>query len=158
MASGSGALAQQPAKLVLPSGGVLRFSTRGDRTVVDLPAIGRRKARELLLERDATVAPHAPVLNLRMIAESGVVVVLADSYASKPGGASYCQAGVEQFLRVIAGGKETFRIKLQSCLENLELGAQGVTWDAANSMVRIDWLGKSASFRVDGTGKVIPIP
>ena len=73
-----------------------------------------------------------------------MAVVIVDTYASKPGGMSYCQAGEERFLRVVALGQspltETSKIKIASCHENIELASQGVEWRADSSLVRIHWL------------------
>ena len=150
MATGSGALARQASVfLTLPSGGTLRFTTRGDRTAI------KRKTREVLLDRDAAVASQAPVLSVKLIAEApGSVLILTDSYPSRAGGLSYCQAGEEEFLRVIAGMKETFRVKLRSCIGELELGEHGISWDAATSALRVEWIGTSASYHVDEIGQV----
>jgi hypothetical protein len=73
-----------------------------------------------------------------------VAIVLVDRYASIPGGLSLCQAGVEEFLRVVsvAGGRptETFVVKVASCRDNIELAEPGLVWDGPASTLRIDWL------------------
>jgi hypothetical protein len=63
---------------------------------------------------------------------------------------SYCQAGEEQFLRVIstAGEKafQTFVTKLSSCRETLELAEPGLEWNEPSSSLQIHWLtGPSGS-------------
>jgi hypothetical protein len=71
------------------------------------------------------------------------VILLTETYPSKPGGMSYCQAGEERFLRVLtANGKleETFRLKIASCRENLELSDPGLEWDPGSATLRIHWL------------------
>jgi hypothetical protein len=57
---------------------------------------------------------------------------------------SYCQAGEESFLRVISVAaktpKETLKLKLESCRENLELESEGVEWLPQTGTLRIHWL------------------
>ena len=95
--------------------------------------------------RDSTVSPTAVPGKASVVGEiPGVAVVIVDTYASKPGGMSYCQAGEEQFLRVVALAgpqlHETSKTKIASCRENIELASQGVEWRADSSLVRIHWL------------------
>lgn len=103
---------------------------------------GRRYA--LTATRDATVSPDAQP-RLDVVGEvGGTAIVLVDTYPSIPGGLSFCQAGEERFLRVIAlaGGqaKETLRVKVASCRDNLELAAPAIEWVPESSTVRIHWL------------------
>jgi hypothetical protein len=67
------------------------------------------------------------------------ILIVVDAYYSIPGGMSYCQAGQESFLRVVSfSGKhpvETYRVKLESCRDNIELVSQ-----------RLTACGKSSSF------------
>ena len=57
---------------------------------------------------------------------------------------SYCQAGEEQFLRVVALSAlqpgEKSKTKIASCRDNIELAQKGVEWRADSSLVRIHWL------------------
>ena len=99
----------------------------------------------ITVDRDSTVASDAAPSKASVVGEvAGVAVVIVDTYASKPGGMSYCQAGEEQFLRVVAVGQspltETSKTKIASCHENIELASQGVEWRADSSLVRIHWL------------------
>jgi len=99
----------------------------------------------LTVERDATVAPDAAPLKVTLVADLPArAVIVTDTYSSLAGGLSYCQAGEEQFLRVISttGEKpvQTFVTKLASCRENLELADPGVEWNAQSSSLQIHWL------------------
>jgi len=117
------------------------------------------------VKRDATVSPGAKAEVKVIGAVKGSAIVLVDSYPSLPGGMSYCQAGQERFLRVISmakkQAKETLRVKVESCRENLELASPGIEWLPESSTLRINWLlgpGRKGSpeertirLRADGT-------
>jgi hypothetical protein len=139
----------------LASGGTLRYSTQRNRTLIEI----RPAKAQVLLGRDETVAPGSPVLALELLAQKPEgVYVITDRYASRPGPMSYCQAGQEQFVRVLArarGLHETFSLKVQSCRSNLELGPAGLSWDNASSTLTVD--GEQAKrYRVAGDGRVTP--
>jgi hypothetical protein len=80
---------------------------------------------------------------------------------------SYCQAGEEQFLRVIALAdpppRETLRIKTASCRGNIELASPGIAWSAQTRTLRIDWLfgpttpgqAESREIRFGADGRVL---
>lgn len=74
----------------------------------------------------------------------GGVWVVADTHLSRPGGMSMCAAGHERFLRVLVvtpgGGRETFRTKLESCRDNIELASPGLEWNAQAATLRVNWL------------------
>lgn len=130
-------------ELTLPLGGLLRASTQGNATRFEWRSpSGRRGVLRAL--RDDHVAPRAPVARLELVAQPhSSVILLTETYPSKPGGMSYCQAGEERFLRVLtANGKleETFRLKIASCRENLELSDPGLEWDPGSATLRIHWL------------------
>ena len=67
-------------------------------------------------------------------------------------------------LRVLAMSgkqpKETLRIKLESCRENIELATPGIVWQAPSSTLNLDWLQgpmqkgmpESRVIRIDETG------
>ena len=171
---GIGAIAlagQQPEKskpriargrgIALASGDTLRYSTERGKTLVELrPAKKAAAKTQILLSRDETVAPASPIQNFELLAEkpSGVYV-LTDRYASRPGPMSYCQAGQEQFVRVLArtrGLRETFSLKVQSCRSNLELGPAGVSWDNASSTLTVDG-AQPKRYRVGDDGLVTPL-
>jgi len=106
---------------------------------------GVKLLRSVTVDRDSTVPADAAPSKASVLGEiPGVAVVIVDTYASKPGGMSYCQAGEEQFLRVIAllesQPNKTSTTKIASCLENIELASRGVEWRADSSLVRIHWL------------------
>ena len=128
---------------------------------------GMKLLGSITVGRDSTVAQTAVPSTATVVGEiPGVAVVIVDTYASKPGGMSYCQAGEEQFLRVIAVTRspltETSITKIASCRENIELASPGVEWRADSSLVRIHWLtrltsstgSETRSLRIGGNGVV----
>jgi hypothetical protein len=119
--------------------------------------------------RDSTVATTAAPVDASIAGEvPGTALLVIDSYASIAGGMSYCQAGEERFLRVISIATtpptETYRVKLASCRDNIELASDSVAWNAASSELRIHWLSgpnaahspESKTVRIDAKGKVQP--
>lgn len=124
-------------------------------------------SRSVIVSRDSTVAPSALPMGASVAGEiPDSVLVVVDSYPSRPGGMSYCQAGVERFLRVLsiaaAHPVETYRVKLASCTGNIELASDSTAWNAAASELRIHWLSgpnaahapDSATLRITGDGRV----
>jgi hypothetical protein len=116
--------------------------------------------------RDDTVNPAAQPSEVQLIGESkDVALVVVDSYPSRPGGLSYCQAGKERFLRIISVAqkppRETFRVKLESCRDNIELASPGIEWLPSSTAVRINWLlgpakkgqPETRTLRIDREGK-----
>jgi hypothetical protein len=120
--------------------------------------------RVVTVHRDDTVAAEAPPAEITLIGTlPGVAVIVTDRYASTPGGMSYCQAGEEQFLRVIAIGDTTplatLNQKVASCRQNIELADPGIEWNAATSTLRVQWLtgpdgATSRTYHVDSKGSV----
>ena len=99
----------------------------------------------LTVTRDSTVAPTAEPSPPALVGTLGdSVLVLSDTYASIPGGMSFCQAGEERFLRVIAltsgGARESHQTKLASCRTEIELAEEGLTWNPDSALVRVHWL------------------
>ena len=136
--------AAPPGKVALPSGGSVSYSSAGSQTRLEIRAKGGRKY-EVRVERDATVAPDTSPDQVQVVAEiAGKTLILTDGYPSIPLGMQYCQAGEEQFLRVItlAGGRasETLHLKLASCRDNLELADPGFEWNREADSLRIHWL------------------
>ena len=128
----------------LPSGGMVHYSTEDSHTRLAIQA-RRAKPITLHLDRDRFVLPGADALNVRVIGEvKHRAIVLTDTYPSRPAGMSLCQAGEERFLRVITvshhTARETLRLKLESCRENLELASRGLEWQQEPPSVRIRWL------------------
>ncbi len=128
----------------LPSGGSVRYATENSRTRLEIQSRGA-KPITVLLDRDRFVLPGADALNVRVIGEvKHRAIILTDTYPSRPAGMSLCQAGEERFLRVITLGRhaarETLRLKLESCRENLELASPGLEWRQEPLLVRIHWL------------------
>ncbi len=128
----------------LPSGGSIQYSTENSQTRLEIQA-RRAKPITLLLDRDKFVLAGADALNIRVIGEvKHRAIVLTDTYPSRPAGMSLCQAGQERFLRVVTvsrhSARETLRLKLESCRENLELASPGLEWQQEPPLVRIHWL------------------
>jgi hypothetical protein len=131
-------------RVVLPSGASLQYSSKYGSTRLVLGGRGASRGT-LELRRDATVLDRATPNGIEAIAEvPGAVLILVDSYESRPAGLSMCQAGTERFLRVISLDREpaaeTFRTKLESCLQGIELGADGLKWEAASRTLHVRWL------------------
>jgi hypothetical protein len=131
-------------RIELPSGGSLRFAAKSGKTQFDVSSAGGASHR-LLVERDSTVSPKAAPSAVKIIGQvNPSVLILVDSYPSIPGGMSMCQAGEERFLRVLSiatkPAQETFRLKLESCRENIELASPGLEWRAESSTLAIKWL------------------
>ena len=150
--------------LTLPSGGTLRYVTQSGGTLVEIrPPRGGGAKTQVLLKRDETVSPASRVQSFELLGEKpGGVYVISDGYASRPGPMSYCQAGKEQFARVLArrdGSKadlrETFSLKVASCRSNLELGPAGLSWDGDTSTLLVDE-ERLKRYRVGEDGLVTP--
>jgi hypothetical protein len=92
---------------------------------------------------DASIAPGESV-SAKELGEAPSVVAIVDTYPSLMGGMSYCQAGEEKFLRIFSTAKakpaETFRLKVASCRDNLELADGGLQWNGDAHTISIDWL------------------
>lgn len=156
LATAAGGQARNPGNaLPLASGGVLRYLTRPNGTLV------RIAGQQTLLPRDQTVAAGSLVADFKVLGEKASrIYVVTDSYASKPGPMHYCQAGQEQFVRVLARGgilQLTFSLKVASCIGNLELGSPGMTWDAASSTLNVNWLQGPSRYSVDNQGAVTAV-
>ena len=150
--------------LALPSGGTLRYVTQDSRTLVEIrPPRGGGAKTQVLLRRDETVARASRVQSFELLGEKpGGVYVISDGYASRPGPMSYCQAGKEQFVRVLArrrgskaGLHETFSLKVASCRSNLELGPAGLAWNSDTSTLLVDE-ERLKRYRVGENGLVTP--
>jgi hypothetical protein len=120
--------------------------------------LDRNGARVLVhAQRDTSVAPKALPDEVKMVGEvdGGATVILTDSYPSLPGGLHYCQAGHERFLRVISLSRvpprETLRLKLESCLDNIELlTPDGLTWGPKTGVLHVaGLLGPSVPGRAE---------
>jgi hypothetical protein len=128
----------------LISGGTLCYSASQGKTKLDIRTMdGKRYV--LRVERDATVSPGISPSQLTVLGEiKDTAIIFIDTYPSKHGGMSYCQAGEERFLRIVSIAQkpavETYRIKLASCLENIELSSPGIDWHPESSKLDIHWL------------------
>ena len=128
----------------LISGGTLSYSASQGKTRLDFRTPdGTRYV--LRVKRDATVSPGISPSQLTILGEiKGAAILFIDTYPSIQGGMSYCQAGEERFLRIVSIAQkpavETYRIKLASCLENIELASPGIDWHPESSKLDIHWL------------------
>ena len=107
------------------------------------------KRSPLVLPVDATVVPSSVPVAARLVGEvPGEALIVTDAHASRPGGMGLCQSGTERFLRVLrtdqggggGGAKETYRVKLESCRDDIELATPGLDWQPATGTLRIEWL------------------
>ena len=103
------------------------------------------KRYSLFVSRDSTVSNSVKPTAVKILGDIGEqTIVVKDVYPSIPGGMSLCQAGEESFLRVISlterTPKETLKLKLESCRENLELDSKGIEWLPQTKTLRIHWL------------------
>jgi hypothetical protein len=142
-------------KVALPGGGTIS-AVAGLRSVLLLIHDRNDLVPQITLELDETVAEESkPALHL--VGDAGHdVVILEDTYASRPGGLSYCQAGKESFLRVLGlkrSGRETLRVKLSSCIANLELDDAGVVWKADTRSLQIHWTAAYAEYQIGSDGE-----
>ncbi len=141
-----GLLGAASKTIPLQSGGTL--SARAGRNGAILNITGRPNvAATLPLPVDGSIKPGS-LPALKLIGEYGPrTILLEDTYYSSPAGLSNCQAGKEQFLRVIALGKpnrQTLRLKLRSCRDNTELADAGVVWKPETGTVEVNWLPNPA--------------
>jgi hypothetical protein len=139
---------QTAPSVTLQSGALLSTTSNNGETklVLAFPRLETKSAPlAIMLDRDETVASRSPLIEFRLIGEVGQgAVILTDTYRSKSGGLSYCQAGEEQFLRVLSispqRAEQTLRLKLASCRENVELDDPGVEWNPQTATLTIHWL------------------
>lgn len=117
----------------------------------------------VVVTRDKGVPPAARASGVELLGRLGErVVIVADRYRSRLNtGGGQCGAGEERFLRVIrlapAPAKETYRTKLASCWDDIELRQEGggVQWAPASGELRIDWLqGPALRLHIDADGSV----
>jgi hypothetical protein len=152
------AVAQQ--RLVIAPGRSLRCASRSEHCVLR----DKGRLRVVTLARDAAVLPH-DTATLKLVAALPAAAIVIDSYSSAPGGAMECQAGTESFLRVLSFARTapavTYSVKLESCVQNVELALDGVKWDASTHQLGIQWLAAAAgqkspdvTLTLDGAGHV----
>lgn len=102
-------------------------------------------------QRDASVSPKALPDEVTVVGavDGGATIILTDAYPSVSRGLHYCQAGHERFLRVFSLAREvpreTLRLKLESCLDGIELRSPGgLIWEPHAAMntatLHIAWL------------------
>ncbi len=155
-----------PVTVHLNSGEILQAHTQTGQTILK---IIRPKAMPLTLAlgRDSTVGPSEQVYALNVIGDiPGNALIESDTYWSTPGGLSMCQSGQEQFLRVITMARQTareaLRLKIGSCINNVQLASPGIQWSPKTGLLQIHWLlgpdGKEhpddQTYRITQTGQV----
>lgn len=124
------------------TGGTSGRAVAQARLLIPSPATG---SHAVTVGVDATVVSSTRPVTARVVGEvPGTALVITDAHASRPGGMGLCQSGTERFLRVLQTGqgpvRETYRVKLESCREDIELASPGLDWQAATGTLRIDWL------------------
>ncbi|MEI7868865.1 MAG: hypothetical protein WCI11_13315 [Candidatus Methylumidiphilus sp.] len=144
LALAASATVHAQASVALPDGGRVSYAAAGAKTRFEIHAHAGRPY-VLTVGRDATVPTLAAPTKVEVLGSvKGVAFILADTYASRPGGLSYCQAGEERFLRVISiirrPARETLRIKLESCRETIELATPGMAWEPERASLQLNWL------------------
>jgi hypothetical protein len=145
------AAAQQP--LTLTSGATITATGTPSHTLLHFHGA---KQQVVSLQRDATIARGSISPKLKLLGDlPDVAVILTDTYPSRPAGLSRCQAGEEQFLRVIttSGPRpvETLHLKLASCRDTIELSEPGLLWSADTRTLQIQWLTPPAGQPKDRT-------
>ena len=138
-------LAAAQSSITLASGQTITARTTPTHTILTLQGSRGIAPQRLSLKRDETVASASPTPALKLVGEiPRSAVLLTDTYPSRPGGLSFCQAGEEQFLRVIDFTHkqpiEQYHVKLASCRANIELAQPGLNWDAATRTLTVHWL------------------
>jgi hypothetical protein len=142
--------------ITLASGATVTATVSGTETIFRLRAPHKNKTRTLALKRDETVAKDTRTPDLKLVGEvPGKAILLTDTYPSQASGLAECQAGEEQFLRVIttAGQRlvESYHVKLASCREDIELGSPGLDWSESKRTLTVDWL--AGPHAADESGK-----
>lgn len=138
----SGAAPQ--GEISLPSGVSLSYSNSAGKTRFEIRTkSGHRYTTKV--DRDSTVSKKASPVKVEVIGEiPDKALIVTDTYPSVPLGMSYCQAGEERFLRVLTiengVARETLKVKLASCRDNIELADPGLEWDAKTATLRVHWL------------------
>lgn len=144
LATLSAAADQVHRSVVSSAGSSISYSIKNSQTRFDIRDL-TGKSYVVWVKRDTHVSPKAEPTGVAVIGEiKGSAIILVDTYPSIPGGMSYCQAGEEQFLRVVSIAKklakETFQMKAASCRDNIELASPGIEWLQESSTLRIQWL------------------
>lgn len=96
---------------------------------------------------------------VKIIGTRGALLLILDSYASRPQSMSRCQAGQERYVRLIDARKRTEqRSKLaESCLKDVVPGDPIATWSVDGRSFTVNLLSEPsihASVAVDGTVQV----
>lgn len=94
---------------------------------------------------DQFTAPGVAEYEVQVIAQKATSrFVIVDSFASRPGPMSMCQAGFERTLRVVRVSRgvasQISQLKVASCHTGLQLAEQPFEWRANTSTVTIRWL------------------
>jgi hypothetical protein len=131
----------RPARLVgVQSGAISLRQIRDVTTLTYIPRSGEATRRLKLSTPEGIFS--GSFNRATLIGEiPGKVVILSDTYSSRPNGGSHeCGAGEETFLRVVALDtplRETATIRVESCWNSYELEGDGINWIASKRLVRI---------------------
>lgn len=145
---------------------VLNLAHKAGKARLEITSPGAR-AQRLSLKTDASVDPRSAGATVALVASvSDKILLIQDTYASRPGPLSMCRAGEESFLRVIqlAPLKQLMSLKLASCRDNIELASPGLEWQAASATLAIHWLSgpshtaEERTVQIASNGEVILSP
>lgn len=151
----------------------VRTRAANSKTRLDIRIKGGKRY-VILAKRDSNVLSSDDAQRVKVVGYiKDTAVILQDTYRSKPNGTYYCQAGEEQFLRIISvkGARpvETLRLKTNSCYDSVELdmeeGDEGIEWIPESSTMRVHLIGvgvpgrsepgRLRTIRIDSEGRPI---
>ena len=108
---------------------------------------------------DAAAIDPAGDHDTRLLARTGGLAIVLDSYASQPQSMSRCQAGQERWLRVIdiAAARERYAKRVESCLADIVAGDPLFTGPDAAGAYTVH-LVSEPSLRIAADGSVEAVP
>jgi hypothetical protein len=145
---------------------ILNLAHKAGKAALEIKFPGS-EAQSLPLRTDANVDPKTANATVELVASAwSKTLLIQDTYASRPGPLSMCQAGQESFLRVIrlAPLEEVLSLKLASCRDNIELGSPGLEWHADTATLKIHWLSdvnhlvQEGSLQIGRDGTIVGSP
>jgi len=134
-------------RIPLPQGGAASLRRYRDQITLTVTPSGHGPMM-LVLQRDPSISRKARSGRLEILRQVGVsTLVIRDTHPSTPGGMSHCQAGEESFLRIIDWSdgtlRERLKLKLESCIDSLELATDGLHWSEDGTVLDLTWLASS---------------
>jgi hypothetical protein len=145
---------------------VLNLAHKAGKAALEIKFPGS-EAQSLPLRTDANVDPNTASATVELVASAwSKTLLIQDTYASRPGPLSMCQAGQESFLRVVrlAPLEEVLSLKLASCRDNIELASPGLEWHADTATLKIHWLSdvnhivQERSLQIGRDGTIVSSP